>query len=282
MFTPFAFVKSAAAAGPPAFDYVLGYTSSFAAYSVARKLSSTYTGSALRVQRSSDSAVQDIGFVNNLLDTGSLNTFVGANTGIVTIWYDQSGNGVNVTGAATIINAGTLVTSSAGIPAVSFDGSTQFFAQTTAFTSNVVAEVMSVCTVDVYTFHGLFWGNPDNGYFYGPYELGSGNVSVIQSSGVQLGAQATANGAIVLVDSFMNVEGGTNASFLWIDGSQTDFTLTNTSFNAASFNKINLGRGPFGNDFYVNGRMSEWILYNNTDTLRSSIRTNFDNFYNTY
>jgi hypothetical protein len=55
MFTPFAFIKSAAAApAPPAFDFVLAYTSSFVAYSVARKLSSTYTGSAFRVRKASD------------------------------------------------------------------------------------------------------------------------------------------------------------------------------------------------------------------------------------
>ena len=166
MFTPFAFIKSAAAPAPPAFDYVLGYTSSFVAYSIARKLSSTYTGSAIRVQRSSDSTTQDIGFVDNLLDTASLNTFVGANTGVVTIWYDQSGNGINVTGTATIINAGTLITSSAGIPAVNFDGSSQYFAQTSAFTSNKVVEIMSVNTIDSYNVNGMFCAHPDNGYFY--------------------------------------------------------------------------------------------------------------------
>jgi hypothetical protein len=281
MFTPFAFIKQEVA-GPPAFDYVLGYTSSFAAYSIARKLSSTYTGSAIRVTRTYDSATQDIGFVDNVLDIASLNSFIGANTGNVTILYDQSGNGVNLTGAALIVDTGVLITSSANIPAVKFNGTDQFFAQTTAFTSNKIAEVMSVCTIDAYTSQGLFWGNPDNGYFYGCYEAGSGNVSTIISSGTKLGEQATANGAIVLVDSFMNVGGGTNASFLWIDGSQTDFTINDGDFSAGSFNKINLGRGPFGPTFYTNGRVSEWILYQNTDSQRSSIRTNFDNFYNTY
>jgi len=54
-------------------DYATG---SAAAYSL-RKLSTEYTGSAIEVRRSSDDAVQDIGFdANGDLDTGSLDTFV--------------------------------------------------------------------------------------------------------------------------------------------------------------------------------------------------------------
>jgi len=282
MFTPFAFIKTATATAPPAFDFVLGYTSSFVAYSIARQLSSTYTGSAIRVQRSSDASFQDIGFSNNILDTAALNSFVGAGTGTVVTLYDQSGNGVNLTGGATIIASGVMYTSSVGIPAVKFDGSTQFFARTTAFTSNKVNEVMSICSVDAYTANGLFWCNPDNGYSFGPYETGGGAVSVVKSDGGRLGETSVSNGTIMFVDQFNNVDGGTNNSFLWINGSANNYTTTNSTWSATSFNKINLGRGPFGPTFYTNGRVSEWIMFQDTDSQRSSIRTNIDNFYNTY
>ena len=67
------------------------------AYSV-RKLTAAYTGFALRVRRSSDNNTQDIGFTTaGDLDTASLKTFIGSNSGFVTIWYDQSGNGNNAT-----------------------------------------------------------------------------------------------------------------------------------------------------------------------------------------
>ena len=49
--------------------------SSAAAYST-RKLRSAYAGQCMNVRRSSDNATQDIGFVNNVLDTASLLTFV--------------------------------------------------------------------------------------------------------------------------------------------------------------------------------------------------------------
>jgi hypothetical protein len=72
------------------------YPNAAVAYSL-RRLRADYTGSAIRVRRSSDSAEQDIGFVSNVLDTASLLTFVGAGDGFVTTWYDQSGLGLNAT-----------------------------------------------------------------------------------------------------------------------------------------------------------------------------------------
>lgn len=64
-----------------------------------RLLRENYTGQCLRVRRSSDNAEQDIGFLNDKLDTASLTSFVGANDGFVVTWYDQSGNARNATQA---------------------------------------------------------------------------------------------------------------------------------------------------------------------------------------
>ena len=72
------------------------YPNAAAAYSV-RQLRNAYSGSAIRVRRSSDNAEQDIGFVSGNLDTSSLTSFCGAGNGFVTTWYDQSGNGRNAT-----------------------------------------------------------------------------------------------------------------------------------------------------------------------------------------
>ena len=90
------------------------YPNAGAAYSL-RKLRTAYSGNAIRVRRSSDNAEQNIGFVANVLDTASLLTFVGANNGFVTTWYDQSGNARNATNTTAInqpriVNAGVLDT----------------------------------------------------------------------------------------------------------------------------------------------------------------------------
>jgi hypothetical protein len=86
------------------------------AYSL-RKLRTAYTGSAIRVRRSSDNTEQDIGFVGNNLDTASLLTFCGAGDGFVTTWYDQSTNVNDATQATVgrqplIVSSGAILTQS--------------------------------------------------------------------------------------------------------------------------------------------------------------------------
>lgn len=71
------------------------YTGAAAAYSL-RKLRTAYTGYCIEVRRSSDDTTQNIGFVNNVLDESALTTFCGAGDGFVKTWYDQSGNGNNL------------------------------------------------------------------------------------------------------------------------------------------------------------------------------------------
>lgn len=61
-----------------------------AVYSTIR--SSTWSGACLRVQRLSDNAQIDIGFVNNIADWATADTFAGSNQLIIVKIYDQSGN----------------------------------------------------------------------------------------------------------------------------------------------------------------------------------------------
>lgn len=109
------------------FNLAPGLAPPVAAYSV-RKFISDYSGSAIRVRRSTDNALQDIGFTGSGdLDTTALKTFVGSASGFVHTWYDQSGNGRHVTQATAgsqprIVNAGMLEKNSANRPFIHFDG----------------------------------------------------------------------------------------------------------------------------------------------------------------
>ena len=88
-------------------------TNALVAYSL-RKLSSSYSGSAIRVRRTNDNAELDIGFDSNgELDSSAIISFVGTgNNGHIAVWYDQSGNGHNGTG--TTANRQPLIAESSG------------------------------------------------------------------------------------------------------------------------------------------------------------------------
>ncbi len=97
-----------------------------AAYSL-RQLRTAYLGPAIQVERTSDNATQDIGFLaNGDLDVTSLLSFIGGSDGLIKILYDQSGNNMNmdddlgIARRPKIVDAGTLQVSN-GLPAITFD-----------------------------------------------------------------------------------------------------------------------------------------------------------------
>lgn len=87
-------------------------TGLFGVYALYQLLTA-YSGPAIQVRRSSDSTTQDINFLSGGgLDTASLLAFVGAGSGYVSIFYDQSGGGNHLENATAgqqprIVNAGT-------------------------------------------------------------------------------------------------------------------------------------------------------------------------------
>ena len=106
--------------------FLQDYPGATAAYSL-RKLSSTYTGSAVRVRRDSDNQETDIGFSGNDFDTSSLATF-GSGTDVdVVVWYDQTGNGHHVLNTTAVAQPG-IYTNAGGqenvnsSPAIFFPG----------------------------------------------------------------------------------------------------------------------------------------------------------------
>ena len=121
---------------------------SAAAYSVARRLLTSYTGALIRVRRSSDNAESDIGYVAaGGLDTATLLTFCGAGSGFVVKIYDQSGNGRDISQATLanqpqVVDSGVTVTNN-GKPAAIGDASNDALANAyqptdTAFSASLV------------------------------------------------------------------------------------------------------------------------------------------------
>ena len=114
------------------------YSGAAVAFSL-RKLRNAYSGSAIRVRRSSDNTEQDIGFVNNQLNTSALTTFCSGTDGFVVTWYDQSGNGRNATQSTAsnqpqIVSSGSVLIENSE-PTLYFDGTNDCM-QTSAFTTS--------------------------------------------------------------------------------------------------------------------------------------------------
>jgi len=90
------------------------YGGAAAAYSV-RRLSSSYEGSLIQVERASDNTTQDIGYDSNGdLDTAAIATFCSGTNCTVRTWYDQSSNG-NDAVQTTQANQPTIYTGGAVI-----------------------------------------------------------------------------------------------------------------------------------------------------------------------
>lgn len=96
------------------------------------KLKCSYTGSCLRVRRSSDNEELDIGFLSSgELDTAAMKTFIGANSAYVTKMYNQNGTSNNAVQSTPgkqpiIMNAGVIYRFS-GKPSPYWDGTNRYF-----------------------------------------------------------------------------------------------------------------------------------------------------------
>jgi len=251
------------------------YSGAAAAYSL-RRLRTAYTGNCIRVRRSSDNTEQNIGFVNNVLDTASLLTFVGAGNGFVTTWYDQSGNAKNTTQTTAInqpriVNSGTLDVVN-GKPAVLGDGVDDTLINTTLSLTNP----SSFFTVVDKIGGGGNFGLTVGGTVAGQFLLSPTGYGIYQN-GPSFSPQYSNNNQSLLV--YKTSSTGTNWEFY---GNNT--TVTNGGQNIGTALGSNLSlfdRG--GATSRANMYMQEFIIWNsNQMTNRLGIQTNINSFYTIY
>jgi hypothetical protein len=96
-----------------------------------RLLTTCYQGKAIKVRRSSDDTMLDIGFkVNGDLDDVALTAFIGSSDGYIVKWYDQSGTGLDaaqsdLTKQPKIATAG-VINRENGKPVILYDGTDDY------------------------------------------------------------------------------------------------------------------------------------------------------------
>ena len=277
------------------------YPNAAAAYSV-RKLRAAYTGSAIRVRRSSDNTESNIGFTAlGNLDTTALTTFCSGTNGFVTTWYDQSGNAKNATQTTAanqpqIVSAGSVLTSN-GEPIIDFNGTNSYMdgAWSSFFTSTTDNfSIFNVLKYDVSNVVQIPFGVTNGA------ATAAGSIdTVLHSYAITDSYFYRINGAITNYSTSIATEFGVVNDNLLVfqkngainnaynnnvlKASQTlSATLlgsvpTDTSF----FLRLGTNRGYLNNWF--NGNMKEMIIYSSSQSSNlSGINSNINSYYGIY
>lgn len=251
------------------------FSGAAAAYSV-RKLSSTYEGNCIRVRKqvSSSPVHEDIGFVNNELDTAALLAFAAdADNGDVFVhtWYDQAGNNDATNAAAAnqpqIVSSGAVVLEN-GKPCLDFDGTSDYLSlggtedagmlgdisvfsvnkNLGAATSVVVSTGITGSSVASLTQWSLT-GNISNQY----------NGTTSNGTDLPLNENVTtANyGSQVLISMINNESGNLQ---LFADGVGSSGQTAVAPMNDANY-ALEIGRDSFRKNYYFTGTMQELVMY---------------------
>jgi hypothetical protein len=274
------------------------YPNAAAAYSV-RKLRAAYTGSAIRVRRSSDNTEQDIGFTAlGNLDTTSLSSFCSGTNGFVTTWYDQSGNAKNAT-QSTAANQPQIVSSGSVInvnskPAAQFTKANNHnlinatLATSSAMTYSWVGAITLPISTWSYAFEiGAF--DALTGYLMTPYayltiqdylagdliNFGKGYLTGSSPRFISNGVQAVSNTQTLFngVLSSSNAKGYKNNSAISSRVANTSSVPTGTG--------LKIGSNTFNEAFP--GTMQEIIFWGSDQNSNiSGINTNTNTYYAIY
>lgn len=253
------------------------YSGAAAAYSL-RLLSSTYTGDAIRVRRASDNTEQDIGFVNNELDTSTLETFCSGTNGFVKTWYDQSGNAndASQTTAANqpqIVSSGSVILEN-GKASLQFDGSNDVL-NTALISSSTEISIVSISKhTPTSAYQTILGVGFTNGYALtteqNKYNLFYRNVADQRTTNNALSTQALI---------FAYTKSATNQQLY---ANNVSFQNITPPTMATPTTSSRIGAYDSNSGIYQ-GTQQELIVYpSDQSSNRTGIETNINNFYSIY
>lgn len=276
------------------------YNNAAAAYSL-RKLRTLYTGSAIRVRRSSDNTEQNIGFTSlGGLDTTALTSFCGSGNGFVTTWFDQSGNSNNATQTTAanqpqIVNNGNIILINS-LPSLQFDGINDTLISTTSVDPLFITAVNRPNTTA--TFKTILGADTSDalikvGAIYFQYSTPARTAAFSRSTILDnaSGSDFTAQASSVVADNVINIMTGTrtNSSInIFINNINLGTDTTTSSLRplgGTNAGRFNLMAGYYERNIvdYLNGNLSEIILYTTDQSSnRTGINTNINTYYAIY
>lgn len=250
-----------------------------------RKLRSDYTGFCIQVTRQIDSATLNIGFVNNVLDTATLSTFIGSGTGKITIWYDQSGNGNNLTKDTLfpqpqIINNGVLYTINSK-PTILFL-TNELLNFTTALSSFNPISLFLIQKANSTTNMGGLIGHNSPGGSGTAFGVGIINSNKYAASfGFNGQMKLQYNTGLDIGTNLNNMNMVVNSTNYYPYVNNTSFTFSTTDWSPSTTLFSVLGQGYPSSQ--INAYISEMIIYK-TDQLsnRTGIVNNTNSYYSMF
>lgn len=269
------------------------FTTANSAYSL-RKLNSSYSGSAVRIRESGGNTESDIGFLSSgFFDTATFKTFVGVNSGYVVTWYDQSGNGNNVT-QSTTSSQPLLTLNSKGLnPGIVFDGSND------VLNGGDINDFMGLYLNNyiVATPTATNWGLVNKSYAggvadrYGLIRDGSTlyNILMIQAGSDLSSSSAFSATSIRIFEQYMNKQSDSNqlkannTQLSAYTSSIIDFDMNSTySFLIGGYN--NSSGTCCLSGYYFTGPVYEVVIFRKKweGYQRNSITNNINNHYSAY
>jgi hypothetical protein len=258
------------------------YPGASAAYST-RKLDQNYTGYALQVRRVSDNATLDIGFVNNEFDSIAFQTFISGTTGRVSIWYDQSGNGRNLTNGTALEQPKlTIVNNKYALAFESSNGTRLISGVTNAIATNGIYSTFGVGLIFNTTGNKILFHQDQGSVRIGQWfkVTGASNNSVVFSNNDTTNANDISFNSSPYSMNMLSLIRKTSSAELWVNGFTNGSTPASgtPSYSAGNMGGIYVGRRTLGEAY--DGLSPELILYPaDMTTDRLAIETNIRNYY---
>lgn len=265
------------------------YTGATAAYSV-RKISSSYSGSAVRVRNKFTQTQTNIGFDSNgYIDLTALAAAANESgdtkqLGVVT-WYDQSGNGNDATQTSASAQPNIFLGSGAilvnGKVAINFDGTNDFLSGAAKTTIDNTA-IFAVIKSDSNTQDAVFIQNTLDANNLVALGLGGAGTDNKLGSRLKVGGSnvdSVGDNTFTATDqTLVSYIADNSTSQIFIDGTEETDSPTSRSIGTAT----TIGAKGDGNNPF-NGAIQEVIFYDsNESSNRTAIETNINEYYSIY
>lgn len=262
------------------------YPNASLAYSF-RKLRTAYAGSAVRIRRSSDNAEADIGFdASGDFDTAAAAAHIGGGSGFIKTWYDQSGNGLDISQATAGLQPQYTSAGLSSLPTITFlsnfgSGSPLQRASVpntsicgSSFTLMMALEISADASQEVFN-----WEDSGSNRLLMFVELGgSYRLDYGNAGGGNILTTGTTGTGLCLFEGFRDTGGTAHIVKNGTDLNSALFTGDLTSANGL------LSIGTHAGGFPLTSDMSELVLWGTDlgNTNRPNARINIKNYWSLY